>query len=90
MKITFFHSSLCPRCAVASRHLNAIKKQNPSLEIEKVDVLLSPRKSLQAGIRLIPALKINNNILSGIFLNHEKISSFISSCSQAEKSNTQN
>jgi hypothetical protein len=59
---------------MAGRHLNSIKTQNPDLQIEKIDILKHPLKTLRAGIRLIPALRINQHTLSGIYLNHDKIS----------------
>ncbi len=70
---------------MTGRHLNSIKTQNPDLQIEKIDILKHPLKTLRTGIRLIPALRINQHTLSGIYLNHDKISNFIASCREAEK-----
>jgi hypothetical protein len=76
-RITFYHSALCPRCHIAGRHLKKLAASNPSLEIEKVDVLLSPRRAWRDGIRMIPAIRMDNTILSGIFLSEDAIVNFL-------------
>ena len=77
MDITFYKSSLCPRCAFAKKHLKALSTAYPHLRIEEVDILASPRRAWQEGIRMVPALKIGNRILSGVYLGKKAIYDFI-------------
>ena len=77
MKITFYHSSLCPRCLFTRRILLEIIQRNQSMEIEEINILAHPLKTWSDGIRLFPALKIDDSILSGVFLGREKMESFI-------------
>jgi hypothetical protein len=77
MKITFYHSSLCPRCLFTHRILLEIIQRNQNLEIEEINILTHPVKTWSDGIRLFPALKIDDSILSGVFLGREKMESFI-------------
>lgn len=79
-RITFYRSRLCPRCHVAGKHLRELAANDPSLEIEEIEVLLAPRRAWQAGIRMIPALEIDNRVLSGVFLGREAIAEFIAAC----------
>ncbi len=75
--ITFYRSALCPRCHIAGRHLKKLAAADPSLEVEEVDIMLSPRRAWQDGIRMIPALRIGNRTVSGVFLGMDAISGFI-------------
>jgi hypothetical protein len=77
MKITFYHSSLCPRCLFTRRILLEIIQRNQGMEIEEINILAHPVKTWSDGIRLFPALKIDDSILSGVFLGREKMESFI-------------
>jgi hypothetical protein len=77
MQITLYRSFLCPRCFLAKKYLQEIAQQKDNLTIIEVDIMDQPIKSWQDGIRLIPALKIDNKILSGIFLNKTQILNFI-------------
>jgi glutaredoxin len=77
MKITFYRSALCPRCLYTRRILLDIIRGNKEIELEEIDILAHPLKSWMDGIRIFPALKINDRILSGVFLGREKIKAFI-------------
>jgi glutaredoxin len=77
MKITFYRSALCPRCNYTRRILFEIIHGNKEIEVEEIDVLAHPLKSWSDGIRIFPALRINDSILSGVFLGREKIKTFI-------------
>lgn len=77
VKITFYHSSLCPRCYLARKALLAILQGDQDIEIEEIDVLAHPLQTWSDGVRLFPALKISDRILSGIFLDRKKILAFI-------------
>ncbi|MBU0484374.1 MAG: hypothetical protein KKB30_07670 [Proteobacteria bacterium] len=78
MEITLFKSSFCPRCRFVSRALSRLRNKFPNLEIKTVDVATNPLKTWQAGVRMIPALQIEDKILSGIFLTRGQIIEFIS------------
>ena len=75
--ITFYRSNLCPRCYVAGRHLRELAAADPSIEVEEIDIMFAPRRTWQDGIRMIPAMRIDNRILSGVFLSKNAIAGFI-------------
>jgi glutaredoxin len=77
MKITFYHSPLCPRCRAARKNLLGILENRREIEFEEIDVLCHPLKTLSDGIRIFPALKFEERVLSGFFLSKEKIRSFL-------------
>lgn len=77
MQITLYRSFLCPRCYLAKKYLEKIADQDDSLEIEVIDIMNYPLRCWQDGIRLIPALKIGDKILSGVLLNKTQIQKFI-------------
>lgn len=77
MKILFFHSFLCPRCLLAARTLKKETAGRDDLELVGVEVTADPKMAWQEGIRMIPALKIGNDILSGLWLTPQKIREFI-------------
>jgi hypothetical protein len=85
MKITFYHSFLCPRCHTSRRILLGITRHNPDMEIEEIDILAHPLKTWSDGIRLFPALKIGDRICCGVFLNKEKMETFINESSSLVK-----
>lgn len=77
MNITLYKSSLCPRCHMASKHLSTYVKQNNSVTITEVDVVIHPLHAWKEGIRFIPAIKIDDRILCGVYLSRHQIESFI-------------
>ncbi len=79
MHITLYKSALCPRCYLAGLYLQEIASLDPKIRIEEVDVMVAPRQSWDAGIRMIPALKINDRILSALFMSRTSIADFIAS-----------
>lgn len=78
-KITFYRSALCPRCHMAGKHLLALQKQYGDFHIDEVDIMVNPLRTWQDGIRMIPAIKIDAKILSGLYLGREAIEQFITS-----------
>ena len=74
--ITLYGSALCPRCLMAKRSLNRLR-QSEGLEIKVVDVMRHPLQSSQAGIRMIPAIKAGDKILSGLYLSEKAIQAFL-------------
>lgn len=77
MHITLYKSRLCPRCHLARKYLFEIAARDPAIEIDEVDILTAPRQSWNDGIRLIPALRIDDHILSAMFMSRATIADFI-------------
>ncbi len=77
MKIKFYGSKLCPRCYLARRALRDICDVEEQREIEEIEVLLHPKRTWQADIRMIPALQVEEATLSGIYLSASHIYTFI-------------
>jgi hypothetical protein len=59
------------------KHLLAICAAHPQLEVEEVEILTSPLRTWLDGIRMVPALKIGEAILSGLFINEKAITNFL-------------
>ena len=62
---------------MAGRVLTKLKQRYPYLEVEEIDVVAHPVQAWNDNIRMIPALKSGNKILSGVFLKEAKIRDFI-------------
>ncbi|MGB3221917.1 MAG: hypothetical protein WBB23_03870 [Desulforhopalus sp.] len=77
MLITFYKSAFCPRCYFARKYLREIAASNPEIQVLEVDVLTAPQQSWRNGIRMIPALKINERVLSALFISKKDIIAFI-------------
>ncbi len=78
MQIEFYGSKLCPRCAKVKKHLIELQADFPAMQINYIEVLTSPFATIKNGICMIPALKTEQQKLSGVFLSKEQISSFLS------------
>ena len=52
-------------------------QDNPDIEMETIAVATNAIRTWKAGIRMIPAFKIGDDILSGLLLSEEKIREFI-------------
>ncbi len=50
----------------------------PNLKIETIEIVTNPDRAREAGIRTIPALKVEDEILTGLFITPAKIKSFLS------------
>ncbi|MBU4263157.1 MAG: hypothetical protein KKC76_14980 [Proteobacteria bacterium] len=77
MKITFYHSALCPRCLLVGRTLQKLQQEYPDLVVEKIEVITRPMKSLRNGIRLIPALAAEGRKLAGFILTPAAVREFV-------------
>lgn len=77
MHITFYRSALCPRCHIAKRYLFGITSKIPGITVENVDIATAPLRTWKDGIRMIPAIKIDSRILSGVLLSRDNIADFI-------------
>ena len=75
--VTLYKSHLCPRCHLTKKYLLEIAKDNPDIHIEEIDILKEPGRTWKDGIRMIPALKLNNHVISALFLNKNAISAFL-------------
>ncbi|WP_457578094.1 hypothetical protein [Desulfomarina sp.] len=78
IKITYYRSKLCPRCFLAGKYLRAIIGEDRNIDVEEVDIMSSPLRFMETGIRMIPALVIGKETLSSIYLNRKSIEDFIS------------
>lgn len=77
MHIILYKSFSCPRCHMARKHLKEITKMDDSITISEIEILHHPLQTWQEGIRMIPALKIENKLLSGLYLGRKMIEDFI-------------
>lgn len=77
MKIELYRTILCPRCLYVSRILKKIIADYPSLQLETIEVATSLARTRQAGIKTVPAIRIGNEVLTGIILTPRMIRSFI-------------
>lgn len=77
MKITLYKSSFCPRCYLARKSLEELAAARPDIELECVDILTSPRRAIKDGVKMIPAIKAGERILSGLYLNRKSIAAFL-------------
>ena len=77
MKIEFYHTILCPRCLLAKRALGRLLPYFPGITVETIEITASPERAWSAGIRMVPALKLNNATLTGFTLNETRIRNFI-------------
>ncbi|MDT8335438.1 MAG: hypothetical protein RQ753_07050 [Desulfurivibrionaceae bacterium] len=77
MKIVFYKSILCPRCALVGLTLKKIAAARPGLHIETVEVAASPLQTWEEGIRMIPAIRCGARILAGFMLSGAAIVSFL-------------
>ncbi len=77
MHVTLYKSALCPRCHLARKYLREIISENPEIILQEIDVVKAPRRSWNDGIRMIPALKIDNHVLGALYLSKSAIAEFI-------------
>ena len=62
---------------LVGRELTKLQQEFPKLQIEKVDILTNPGRTLKDGVKMIPTLKAGDKILSGIFLSSAQIREFV-------------
>lgn len=77
MKIELYRTILCPRCLYVSRTLQKIVAGSPNLELETIEVATNLTRSRQAGIKTVPAIRIGEDLLTGLILTPQKIRGFI-------------
>lgn len=62
---------------MVDRELTKLQEEDPNLEITKIDIVTNPLQTWKNGIRMFPALKNGDKILSGILLSGKEIRKFI-------------
>ncbi len=62
---------------LVGRELTKLQKEFPKLQIEKVDILTNPGRTLRDGVKMIPTLKAGDRTLSGIFLSSAQLREFV-------------
>ncbi len=77
MSIQLFRTRFCPRCAMAAQHLRALTTGHPELHVEEKDILSDWQAAKEAGLRMIPAIRVDNRVLSGLYLSRTAIERFL-------------
>ncbi|MBC8208037.1 MAG: hypothetical protein H8E79_02580 [Desulfobulbaceae bacterium] len=62
---------------MAKKALYELAEEHPELNITEQEITAAPVAAWREGIRMIPALKCNGHILSGILLNKQAILNFL-------------
>jgi predicted DsbA family dithiol-disulfide isomerase len=75
--VIFYKAALCPRCLLVKKVLARLRLTYPELVVVEIDAVRSPLLVWQGGIRMIPALKTDNELLSGILLTPATIERFV-------------
>ncbi len=82
--VEFYRSALCPRCLLAGRALERLASSDPRLKVKTIEVTLHPRRAWQAGIRMVPALKIGGHLLAGVLLTERRIAAFLATAAHTD------
>ena len=77
MKIELYRTILCPRCLYVAATLKKIAAASPRIELEIIEVVTNLSRTHQAGIKTVPAIKIGDDVLTGIILTPRMIRCFI-------------
>lgn len=77
MTVSFYRTALCPRCKKTEQILQRLMPEYPRLELDVIEIATRPVETFRAGIRMIPALKCDSEILSGVMLSEEHIRAFL-------------
>ncbi len=59
-KIIYYKSALCPRCLFTDRRLSELRTVQPEIEIETIEILTNPRRTLRDGVWMIPVIIIGD------------------------------
>ncbi len=63
MLISFYHISLCPRCALARKHLKDLIGNSYDASVVEVNILRQPTKARKNRIRMVPAIKYGDDLI---------------------------
>ena len=77
MLISFYHISLCPRCAQTRKHLRTLLGSRYDETVQEINVLQHPALAVKNKIAMVPALVVGDDRLSGIFLSLQAITTFL-------------
>lgn len=77
MIIEIYKSALCPRCAYAMHALKKLQDEFDDIKIVSFDIATNFSDFKRAGIKLIPAIKINENKRSWILPKSNEIRDFV-------------
>lgn len=62
---------------MAHKILKELTEQHPTVRLEAIDALRHPLQTWSAGVRMIPALKIDDDMLSAVVLQRQQIADFL-------------
>lgn len=88
MLIYFYYAPFCPRCRMAKRYLIESTRTLPSVQIIEINSIREIRRTIQDGIAMVPAIRINTTIMSGIFLTRNRVDTFFKNLGNAESRGT--
>lgn len=77
MHMIFYKSMFCLRCLYVSKVLKRLMREYSDLTVETVDIGQQPSRAWEVGIRLIPALQIQDERIASFLLTRKKIIAFI-------------
>lgn len=77
MKLAFYNTKLCPRCAQVRKHLKHFLGSSLADYCIDIDVVKHPVKTWRDGIRMVPALRYQDAVLSGVMLSREQVRTFL-------------
>ena len=53
------------------------ERSDDEYSLEEVEIITNPLRTIKDGVKLIPALKSGNLMISGVLLRKEKIAAFL-------------
>ena len=56
MKIIYYKSLICPRCIPTNRLLARLRREQPDVEIEEVEVLTNLSRAMRDNVMSLPTL----------------------------------
>lgn len=62
---------------MAGKYLREIIEEDPSISIKEIEITTQPITIWRQGIHMIPAVQIDQQTLSGIYLSKKQIKKFI-------------
>lgn len=76
MEVFFYKVPLCPRCLAAERHLKHLLAGR-DVSLHTLNMLVHRKAARADGINLVPAIRVEDRVLSGIWLSEERIRDFL-------------
>jgi len=77
MTIEIYKSALCPRCAYALHSLKKLQDEFDDIELITYDIVTNLSAFKEAGIKMIPSIKINDTKKSWILPKANDIREFV-------------